>query len=243
MKNLERLQKVIAQAGVCSRRMAEQLIQAGKVTVNGKVVQELGVKVDPSKDRIRVNGEEIYIDDERVVIVFNKPSRVITTMSDPQNRVKVIDYIDLGYRVFPIGRLDYETEGLLLLTNDGELANKLMHPKYMVNKVYDVTIKGELKKEDLKALREGVKLADGITAPAHVRVISKLKNRRSVISITIYEGRKRQVRRMFKTLGYEIEKLKRTEYSFLDLGNLNSGEYRFLSKKEIDRLRELNNLV
>ncbi len=239
---MERLQKVIAQAGVCSRRRAEQLIEAGKVTVNGKVVNELGVKVDATKDKIRVNGEEIYIDDERVVILFYKPSRVITTMDDPQKRSKVIDYIDVDYRVFPIGRLDYDTEGLLLLTNDGELANQLMHPKYLVQKVYEVTIKGELKKEDLKILREGVQLTDGVTAPAQVNIISALQKNRSLISIMIYEGRKRQVRRMFDTLGYEVEKLKRTEYSFLNLGQLNSGEYRFLSKKEIARLKTLNNL-
>lgn len=241
MRSLERLQKVIAHAGVCSRRKAEQLIESGKVTVNGKIVQKLGVKVNSAKDRIRVNGEEIYIDDERVVIIFNKPQRVITTLNDPQNRKTVIDFIDLNYRVYPVGRLDYDTEGLLLLTNDGELANKLMHPKYMINKVYDVTIKGELKKEDLKVLREGVQLVDGLTAPAQVRVISKSANKRSLISITIHEGRKRQVRRMFETLGYEIEKLKRTEYSFLDLYNLDSGEYRFLSKKEIEKLRKINN--
>ncbi len=241
LKNLERLQKVIAQAGISSRRKAEKLIQEGRVTVNGEIVQELGTKVNPSKDIIHVDGEEIYIDAERVVIIFNKPPRVITTMKDPQNRKKVIDYLDIGYRVFPIGRLDYETEGLLLLTNDGDLANKLMHPRYMVDKTYEVTIKGEIRREDLKKLRDGIQLDDGLTAPAQVHVVSLLANQRSLISITIYEGRKHQVRRMFKTLGYQVEGLKRTGYSFLNLGNLRSGEHRFLSKKETDRLRKLNN--
>ncbi len=240
---LERLQKVIAHAGVCSRRKAEQLILAGQVTVNGELVGELGVKVDPLTDIIRINGEELFIDKERVVLIFNKPAKVITTMDDPQKRSKVIDYIDLDYRVFPIGRLDYETEGLLLLTNDGELANKLMHPKYEVEKTYEVTIKGSMKRDDLLTLRRGVLLRDGLTAPAKAHIVSTLPNQRSLISITIYEGRKRQVRRMFKTLGYEIERLKRVGYSFLSLGNLDSGEYRFLTKREIERLRTLNNKV
>lgn len=234
---LERLQKVIAHAGVCSRRKAEQMILSGQITVNAKLVTELGVKVNPLTDTIRINGEELFIDQDRVVLIFNKPAKVITTMSDPQKRSKVIDYIDLGYRVFPIGRLDYETEGLLLLTNDGELANRLMHPKYQVEKTYEVTIKGTLKKEDLMLLRRGVMLRDGLTAPAKAHVISSLANQRTLVSITIYEGRKRQVRRMFKTLGYEIERLKRTGYSFLTLGDLQSGEYRFLTKREIERLK------
>ena len=241
MSSLERLQKIIAHAGVSSRRKAEQLILEGKVTVNGEVVKELGIKCDPSIDDIRVNGEQLYIDKERITILFNKPVKVITTMSDPQQRKKVIDFIKIEERVFPVGRLDYETEGLLLLTNDGDLAYQLMHPKYEIEKVYEVTVNGKPNKDQLNKLRKGILLNDGLTAPAKISSIIKLPNNRSKITVTIHEGRKRQVRRMFKAINHEVEHLKRIKYSFLTLDGVESGEYRFLSKKEIEKLKTFNN--
>lgn len=239
MTELERLQKIISHAGITSRRKAEQLILEGKVTVNGEVIKELGVKCDPNKDDIRVNGEQIFIDDERIVILFNKPAKVITSMSDPHNRKKVVDFIKIDERVYPIGRLDYDTEGLLLLTNDGDLANRLMHPKYGIQKIYEVIIKGSLKKDEISKLRNGILLRDGLTSPAKITMIAKLSNNRSKINVTIHEGRNRQVRRMFEALNYEVEYLKRICYGFLTLEGVEIGRYRHLSKKEVARLKDL----
>ncbi len=239
MTVLERLQKIISQAGITSRRKAEQLILEGKVTVNGEVIKELGVKSDPDKDDIRVNGEQLFIDKERIIILFNKPNKVITSMSDPYKRKKVIDFININERVYPVGRLDYDSEGLLLLTNDGDLANHLMHPKYGVEKVYEVIIKGVPKKEELNKLRNGILLNDGLTSPAKITLISKLSNNRTKINVTIHEGRNRQVRRMFEAINYEVENLKRISYGFLTIEGVESGNYRFLSKKEVIRLKSI----
>ncbi len=236
---MERLQKIISHAGVTSRRKAEQLILEGKVTVNGEVIKELGVKSDPVKDDIRINGEQLFIDKERIVILFNKPTKVITSMSDPQGRRKVIDFIKLDERVYPIGRLDYDTEGLLLLTNDGDLAYHLMHPKFGIEKIYEVIINGVPSKEDINKLKNGIILNDGLTLPAKISHINKLSNNRTKLNITIHEGRKRQVRRMFKAINFEVEHLKRINYGFLSLEGVKNGEYRFLSNKEIVKLKNL----
>ncbi|MCK0472175.1 pseudouridine synthase [Halalkalibacter sp. APA_J-10(15)] len=236
---MERLQKVIAQAGITSRRKAEQLIIEGKVRVNGKVVRELGVKVIPNKDEIEVNG--VPIDrEEPVYFLLYKPSGVISSVSDDKGRKVVTDFIEIEQRVFPIGRLDYDTSGIILLTNDGEFANLLMHPKYNVNKVYVAKVKGIPSKEGLRKLQNGIVLEDGKTAPAKVKMTSLDKRKQTaIIRITIHEGRNRQVRRMLEAIGHPVMKLKREEYSFLNLKGLNPGEGRALKPIEVKHLREI----
>ncbi|OLO42637.1 pseudouridine synthase [Alkalihalophilus pseudofirmus] len=236
---MERLQKVIAQAGVTSRRKAEQLIVEGKVKVNGQIVRELGVKVNANKDEIEVN--EVPIDREQpVYFLLYKPSGVISSVSDDKGRKVVTDFIEVQERIFPVGRLDYDTSGLILLTNDGELANLLMHPKHTIDKVYVAKIKGIPTKEQLKQLKDGIRLEDGKTAPAKVKLISaNKKNQTSIVQLTIHEGRNRQVRRMFEALGYNVMKLKREQYGFLDLTGLTPGEFRPLKPIEVKHFREL----
>jgi len=238
---LERLQKVIAHAGIASRRKAEELILSGNVQVNGKVVTELGIKVDPAKDIIRVNGKEVAIEEKKITILLNKPTKVITSMTDPQGRTTVIDLLDLKQRVYPVGRLDYDTEGLLLLTNDGELANRLMHPSYEIDKTYEVIIKGIPADSQLDRLRKGIRLEDGITSPAIVKRLEQ-KNHQTKIHITIHEGRNRQVRKMFEAIHFPVIRLKRIRYGFLTLKGVLPGNYRLLTEEESCRLRKLVDL-
>ncbi len=235
---MERLQKVIAHAGVASRRKAEELIINGKVQVNGEVVTELGMKVDPDKSLISVDGKVIAIEDEKVTILLNKPSKVITSMEDPQGRTTVIDFIDVKQRVYPVGRLDYETEGLLLLTNDGELANRLMHPSYEIDKIYEVIVRGILSEDVLDRLRKGIQLDDGMTSPANVKWVEK-KNRQTKVHITIHEGRNRQIRRMFEVVNFPVIQLKRIQYGFLTLKGTPKGKFRKLTKNEVCKLKQL----
>ncbi|MCR6110605.1 rRNA pseudouridine synthase [Bacillus sp. A301a_S52] len=236
---MERLQKVIAQAGITSRRKAEQLIIEGKVTVNGKVVTELGTKVDSSKDDVVVEG--VPIDkEEPVYYMLYKPSGVISSVSDEHGRKVVTQYIPTDKRIFPVGRLDSDTSGLLLLTNDGDFANTLMHPKYKVSKTYIAKVEGIVFREQLKQLERGIKLEDGKTAPAKVKVLkADSKKNTSVIEMTIHEGRNRQVRRMFEAIGHPVIKLKRERYGFLNLKGLNAGECRELRPHEVKQLRDL----
>lgn len=235
----ERLQKILSRAGVASRRAAEVLIAEGHVTVNGKVVKELGTKVDAARADIRVDGRKIKSDVEKIYIMLNKPRRVLSSVSDDRGRQTVIDLIDdVSEKIFPIGRLDYNTEGLLLLTNDGELANVLMHPSFEVRKKYVAVIKGRVEEERLDRLRVGIRLDDGMTAPALVNVTA-LDDNSSTVEITIHEGRNRQVRRMFSAIGYNIKKLRRVSYAGLTLENLKSGEHRRLNTREVDALRRL----
>ncbi|SFX02354.1 23S rRNA pseudouridine2605 synthase [Thermoactinomyces sp. DSM 45891] len=235
---MERLQKVLAQAGIASRRQSEELILQGKVKVNGQVVQTLGTKVDPDQDWIEVNGKHIKQEKKRT-FVFYKPKLVITSMSDPEGRKTVVDYFDdVPERIYPVGRLDYETEGLLLMTNDGELANRLAHPRYEVNKVYVTTIKGKPTDEELEQLRKGVRLDDGMTAPAEVRMM-QANPEKSKLRIQIHEGRNRQIRRMCEVIGYPVLHLIRTKYAFLHLQGLNPGDKRELTKAEIEKLNRM----
>ena len=234
---MERLQKVIAHAGVASRRKAEQLIIDGRVTVNGKVVKELGVKVGPN-DKVEVNGVPLQ-SEAPVYYILNKPRGVISAVSDDKNRKVVTDYLpEVTERIYPVGRLDYDTSGLLLLTNYGEFANLLMHPKHEVDKHYVAKVKGIPFREQLKKLQYGIKLEDGMTAPAKVKVISvdKKKNT-SIIQIIIHEGRNRQVRRMFDAIGHPVMKLKREQYGFLTLQGLATGDARELTPHEVKKLR------
>ncbi|WML47659.1 pseudouridine synthase [Neobacillus sp. PS3-34] len=238
---MERLQKVIARAGIASRRKAEELIKEGHVKVNGKVVTELGTKVTAS-DKVEV--DEIPIEKENpVYFLMYKPRGVISSVKDDKGRKVVTDFFPLlKERIYPVGRLDYDTSGLLLLTNDGEFANLLMHPRNQIDKVYVVKTEGIPAKEDLRKLEKGIKLEDGKTAPAKVNLLSADKRKQTaIIEITIHEGRNRQVRRMFEAIGFPVLKLKRERYSFLTLAGLRTGEIRELTHHEVKQLRAAAN--
>ena len=233
----ERIQKIISQCGIASRRRAEEMIQEGLVTVNGKIA-ELGMKADIGKDHIKVSGKLISSPSSRVYLLFNKPYQCITAMHDPEKRMTVMDYLKrVKARVFPVGRLDYNSEGLLILTNDGELANAVMHPKKKIPKTYQVKINGTLDDKDKLKLETGVRLDDGMTKPAKVRIIKKLKAN-SWISITIHEGKNRQVRRMMDRIGHSAIRLIRTKISSLTLGTLKAGEYRYMTEEEVATLKK-----
>lgn len=236
---LERLQKVIAQAGIASRRKAEKLITAGQVKVNGKLVTELGTKVD-DHDVVEVSGVPIERESLHTYL-FYKPRGVISSVKDDKGRKTVTDYFeDVPYRLYPVGRLDYDTSGLLLMTNDGKLANKLMHPRNEVPKVYVAKIKGQLKAEEIHNLKHGVKIDGRRSAPAKVNIL-KTDNQKNtqIVQLTIHEGHYHQVKRMFKAVNHLVDKLAREKYAFLTLDSLTSGQYRELSKEEIARLKDL----
>lgn len=233
---MERLQKVIAHAGIASRRKAEELILQGKVTVNGEVVKQLGTKVGPN-DVVEVNG--IKVEKEApVYFLFYKPKGVVTTVKDDKKRKTVLDFFpEVTERIYPVGRLDYDTSGILLMTNDGEFANLLTHPKYEIEKTYIAKVKGIPTREHLKQLQKGIRLDDGLTAPAKAKFLSANKRKNTaIIELTIHEGRNRQVRRMFEKIGYPVMKLKRERYAFLDLTGLNAGEWRPLTPHEVKQL-------
>src|SRR5438309_2012755 len=236
----ERLQKIIAAAGIASRRKAEQLIASGHVQVNGQVVSELGSKADPETDHIRVNGKLLHGAQRHVYLLLNKPKGFVTTMSDPQKRPTVMDLIrGVKGRVYPVGRLDYASEGLLILTNDGELAHRLMKAASHVAKTYVVKVAGTPKEEAIAKLRAGVSIAtdDGKrvkTGPALVRVVKEAAN--PWYEITLIEGRNRQIRRMFEAVGHHVEKIKRVRYGPLSL-DVPPGKFRSLTTQEVARLQ------
>lgn len=233
----ERLQKILSRCGIASRRKAEEMILQGRVTVNG-VVATLGMKADLARDYIKVDGKLIRGKEPNVYIMFNKPRRCITSMYDPEGRPTIKDFLKrVKVRVFPVGRLDYNSEGLLIMTNDGELANALLHPRNKVPKTYLVKVDGVLDDKDMAKLESGVKLEDGITAPAKVRKIRKTETN-SWIEITIYEGRRRQIRRMLERVGHPVLKLKRIRIDGLELGSLPPGAFRYLTPEEIKRLKK-----
>lgn len=236
---MERLQKVIAHAGFASRRKAEELILQGKVKVNGKIIKELGVKVS-STDRVEVEGIPLE-KEEPVYFLFYKPRGVISSVKDDKGRKAVTDYFpEIKQRIYPVGRLDYDTSGLLLLTNDGEFANLLMHPRHEIEKEYIAKIKGVPTREKLKSLEKGIQLEDGKTAPARVKMLSLDKKKgTSIIQLVIHEGRNRQVRRMFEAIGHPVLKLRRERYAFLTLHGLVAGEARELTAHEVKQLRVL----
>ncbi len=234
----ERVQKIIAAAGIASRRAAEQFILDGRVKVNGKAITELGTKADPDRDHIKVDGKLINPRQPKTYVMLNKPVGYVTTMSDPEGRPVVSDLLrGVKVRVYPVGRLDYDTEGLLLLTNDGDFAHLVTHPRHELPKTYLVKIKGVLEDRDVEALERGVFLKDGRTAPARVRRLRK-EEANSWIEITIHEGRKRQVRRMIDHTGRSVIKLKRTKVGSLEMGDLALGAYRHLTADEVKALRE-----
>lgn len=236
---MERLQKILARAGIASRRKCEQLILDGRVTVNGRVVRELGVKADPHKDRITVDGRPIRAE-KHVYLMLYKPRGVVSTVSDPQGRKTVLDLIgnEVRERIFPVGRLDMDTSGLLLLTNDGELMHALLHPSRKIYKTYRAYVQGSVSREEVEQLQKGVQLEDGMTAPARVRKVRETEGR-TLLEIAIHEGRNRQVRRMCEAVGHPVLSLRRVKFAFLTLGRLKAGEYRFLTWEEVARLLRL----
>lgn len=234
---MERLNKVLARAGVASRRAADRLIEEGRVTVNGSVVGELGVRVDPARDAIKVDGKRIPAAPEQFSYwLLNKPRGCVTTMSDPEGRPTVADYVRrTGRRLFPVGRLDFNSEGLVLLTDDGDLARDLMHPASKVEKTYAVKVRGNPEQAALNRLRRGVRLEDGTSMPAGVKRVGGGST--SWLEVTVVEGRKHQVRRMLQAVGHPVLKLRRIRYGGIRLGNLAPGTLRPLDPPEVARLR------
>ncbi|MBW3658674.1 MAG: rRNA pseudouridine synthase, partial [Actinobacteria bacterium] len=229
-QRLERLQKVMAAAGIASRRASEVLILEGRVTVDGEVA-ELGSKVDPSRSEIRVDGERINADPDRVYVMLNKPQGVVTTADDPEGRPTVLDLVNLPQRLFPVGRLDMDTEGLLLLTNDGELAHALTHPSFEVPRVYVALVPAPVSKRRIVELRGGVELEDGMARPVSVRVLEEEGNH-ALLEVVMAEGRKREVRRMLGAVDLRVERLARVAYGGVELGELRQGNWRFLTQRE-----------
>ncbi len=234
----ERLQKFLASCGVASRRKCEEIIEAGRVKVNGKVAG-LGDKVDDENDLVELDGKKVEKVQEKYYIMLNKPRGVVATAKDEKGRENVVDLIrkDLDVRLFPVGRLDIDTEGLLLLTTDGEFANKITHPKNKITKTYLARVKGGfVEKQALFTLRKGVKLEDGMTKPAKVEIKEFYPDKTTLLEITISEGKNRQVRRMCEAVGHPVCDLMRTSIGEVKLGNLPYGKWRYLNQEEVKRL-------
>jgi 23S rRNA pseudouridine2605 synthase len=234
----ERLQKILANSGVASRRKAEELIVAGHVSVNGVTVTELGSKADLTKDEVKVNGQKLQAPKHHVYYAFHKPKNVVTTVSDPERRETVMSFFKgIRERIYPVGRLDYASEGLLLLTNDGDFANRISSPASHVPKTYLVKVNGTLSAEQEMAFRKGVPMHGRRTAPAKLRKIREGAN--PWYEVTISEGRQNQIRIMFKHFGFLVEKLKRVKIGFLELNGLKPGAYRTLTRHEVERFQTL----
>jgi 23S rRNA pseudouridine2605 synthase len=232
----ERLQKVLARAGLGSRRVCEDLIADGRVTVSGEVAR-LGRRVDPERDAVALDGVPVVVRDDLVYYLLNKPTGYVSTASDPEGRATVLDLVPATPRVYPVGRLDYDTEGLLLLTNDGELTHLLTHPSFGVVKTYLAEVEGDPSPAAVRALREGVELDDGITAPARVTVVQR-RGDTAAVELGIHEGRNRQVRRMCEAVGHPVVRLVRTRIGPLRDGSLRPGTWRALERSEVRRLYE-----
>lgn len=235
----ERIQKILSKAGIASRRKAEKLILEGRVLINGKVAI-LGMKADMERDYIKVDGKLVIKPEPKTYIVLNKPKGFLTTLEDPEGRPTIKELLKgVRYRVYPVGRLDFYSEGLLILTNDGELAYRLLHPSYKVPKTYLVKVKGIVEEKDLNKLRRGIMLEDGMTAPANIKRIRMPKTEKnSWLEVTIHEGKKRQIRRMFQRVRHPVLKLKRVRIDGISLGNLSQGQWRYLTKEEIQKLKK-----
>jgi len=236
MSELVRLQKVLAEAGVASRRACEEVIAQGRVRVDGRVVREMGVKVDPDMAKIEVDGEEIRVSQTRTLLAFNKPAGVVSAMSDPQGRPCLGDFFsEWPGRLFHVGRLDFETEGLILLTNDGDLANRLAHPKHEVAKRYLVQIRGVLPNNLASVLRAGVELEDGLVRLSSVKMLAR-SEKSALLEIELHEGRNRIIRRLFAQLELPVEHLVRIGVGSIDLGELRPGRWRAISEPELKKL-------
>jgi 23S rRNA pseudouridine2605 synthase len=236
-ESLERLQKVLSHAGVASRRQAEEIIRQGRVTVNGKVVTRLGTKVDSGRDDIRVDGERVQVASRYVYVLLNKPRGVLSTMKDQRGRTTLGDLLTISVRLYPVGRLDVMSEGLILLTNDGELTNLLTHPRYEHEKEYLVLVNGTPSDKTLEVWQRGVMLDGQLTAPARVEVLKR--GDPSLLRIIMREGRKRQIRNVASLLGHPVRELKRVRLGPLQLGALDSGQWRYLTAPEIRELESL----
>lgn len=231
----ERLQKILAQAGIASRRAAERLITEGRVRVNGVVVTGMGCKADPEHDQITCDGNPIT-QEKKLTLLLNKPAGYVTTLSDPQGRPMVADLLpDRSLRLFPVGRLDLDTEGALLMTNDGILAHNILHPSFEVKKTYEALVAGVPSASALKRLQQGIDLEGVRTRPAQTRILKRFPER-TLVEIIIHEGKKRQVRKMFQALGHRVLHLKRTAYGRLRLGTLPLGKYRILTEEDLKKI-------
>ena len=234
----ERLQKLLAHAGISSRRKAEQLILEGRVMVNGSVITELGTKADPDHDHIKVDGKRVHAPEKPVYLALHKPKNCMTTVSDPEGRPTVMELLrGVKARVYPVGRLDYQSEGLLLLTNDGEFAKRIMAASTHVPKTYIVKVNGTLSSEQEEKFRDGIALEGKRTAPAGLKIVRRAEN--PWYEVRLMEGRKNQIRLMFKHFGKLVEKLRRVRIGFLELGSLKPGDYRHLTPGELVRFRKV----
>jgi 23S rRNA pseudouridine2605 synthase len=232
-----RLQKYLASCGVASRRAAEKMIQEGRVSVNGQIVTEMGVQVDETADQVLVDGNPVAPETEKHYLAYNKPIGEVTTVSDPEGRATVMDrFRDYPVRLFPVGRLDYDSEGLLLLTNDGDLMNRLLHPSREVNKTYLARFSNQVTEEEIRALRRGVMIDGRLTSPAEVRLI-RHEAFDTVLLISIHEGRNRQVRKMAEAIGHSVVSLRRVGFGPISLGDLPTGMWRKLTEAEIRKLK------
>jgi len=230
-----RLQKIIAEMGIASRRKAEEMITEGRVTINGKIA-EIGMKADLLKDHVKVDGKLLVNPEKKVYFIFNKPRGVVTSLGDPEGRPTVRDFLrGIRERVFPVGRLDYDSEGMLLLTNDGDFSQAVLHPSKKISKTYIVKVKGVLEEEDIVKLRSGIRLDRTVTAPAHVKRLRKTENN-SWIEMTIYEGKKRQIRRMLERVGHPVIRLMRVRIDGLEMGELKPGTFRKMTSEEMKKM-------
>lgn len=235
---LERLQKFIAQAGICSRRKAEELIQAGRVSVNGKTVTQLGTKIDIASDYVRLDGKRLAVRAQRVYLLLNKPKGYLSTLSDPEDRPTVKDLIrGVPQRVYPVGRLDYYSEGLLLLTNDGEFANMIASARNHCSKTYLVKVRGTPSANSLEMLSKGISLDGHTTAPCQIRFAKAGDN--PWLEVILFEGRNNQIRRMFEWIGHSVQKLKRVQIGFLRDDRLKPSQYRSLTSSEVERFKQM----
>jgi 23S rRNA pseudouridine2605 synthase len=237
--SLERIQKILAKAGIASRREAERMVIEGRVTVNGKMVDKLGFKADSSKDHIKVDGKRLARFEPKVTFLLNKPRGYVSTVKDPEGRPTVMDLLkSVKWRVYPVGRLDFDAEGLLLLSNDGDLTNLLSHPKFSIPRTYLVKVRGVPEEERLTRLKRGVMLEDGKSKAVSVRILRQ-KEKNSWIQVVVTEGRNRLVKRMFSAIGHPVLKLKRVGFGPIQLGGLRIGQFRYLTLEEIEKIRKL----
>lgn len=236
----ERLQKYMASCGIASRRKCEELILLGKVKVNGNIIEELGFKVNPLKDIVKYDGRVITKEERKVYIMLNKPEDVITSVKDEKDRKTVIDIVKVNERIFPIGRLDYDSSGLILLTNDGELYNKIIHPRVELDKKYVAVVKGEVSLDDKEKFESGIDIGGYITAPAKLKMLEYSHRKDlSTIEVCIHEGKNRQIRKMCSAINHEVISLKRVSIGNIRLGQLKKGEYRYLNDEEMKYLMSL----
>lgn len=234
----ERLQKFMARCGVASRRKCEEIILQGRVKINGSTIKELGVKVNGDTDKVLVDEKEIFLEENKRYIMLNKPEGYVTTVKDEKGRKTIIDIVKVNERIYPIGRLDYDSSGLLILTNDGDIYNNIIHPRNTIDKVYIAKVKGIFTDNELEKFKKGVDIGDYITAEANIEVLRTFRDS-SEVKISIHEGKNRQVRRMCLALGHEVLSLKRISIGKLSLKNLEKGQWRELTKEELNYIKDL----